>query len=75
MKSLLDQLGAELESVIIDDLHNSTYYAKLSLTLNSKTVDIDCRPSDAIALSVRTRAPIYVADRVLEEAQVDWSEE
>ena len=43
--------------------------------VDSKVTDIDCRPSDAIALALRAKVPIYVADRVLEEAQVDWQDD
>ena len=75
VRILLDRLGAQVESVLVDDLYNNTYYAKLSLTANSKAIDIDCRPSDAIAIALRSKAPIYVADAVLEEAQVEWREQ
>jgi bifunctional DNase/RNase len=75
LKSVLDRLNAVVEYVLVDDLYNNTYYAKLSVRIDSKVTDIDCRPSDAIALALRAKVPIYVADRVLEEAQVDWQDE
>jgi len=75
VKILLDKLGATVEAVVVDDLYNNTYYAKLSLRVNSKIMDIDCRPSDAIAVALRSKVPIYVADAVLEMGQMEWHEE
>lgn len=67
MRILIERLGATVESILIDDLYNNVYYAKVSLTQNGKALDVDCRPSDAIAVALRFKAPIYVADAVLEE--------
>jgi len=75
VKILLDKLGATVDAVLVDDLYNNTYYAKLSLRVNGKVLDIDCRPSDAIAVALRARVPIYVADHVLEQGQMEWHEE
>jgi bifunctional DNase/RNase len=75
MKIVLERLGGIVESALVDDLYNNTYYAKLSVRTNGRVMDIDCRPSDAIAVALRCRVPIYVADAVLEEAQVEWQEE
>ncbi|MFH1777282.1 MAG: bifunctional nuclease family protein [Candidatus Omnitrophota bacterium] len=68
LKNLIEGLGFKLEKVIIDGLQEGTFYAKLVL-VNSGSVSkkIDCRPSDAIALSVRTGTPVYVNDEVLEK--------
>ena len=74
LKTLLDHFTASVDSVLVDDLHNATYYAKICLRHNSSESDIDCRPSDAIAVALRVRAPIYVAEHVLEEAKVEWEE-
>jgi bifunctional DNase/RNase len=65
---IVERLGWSVERVIVDDEYNGIFYAKLSLTSGdgARTVDIDCRPSDAIALAVRAQAPIYVAEDVLE---------
>jgi len=65
LKSVVERLGWRVERVTVDDLYNDTFYAKLTLTNDQTTIDIDCRPSDAIALAVRTRAPIYVAEDVI----------
>ena len=75
LKLVMEKLGASVEAVLVDDLYNNTYYAKLTVRANGKTMDIDCRPSDAIALALRSRVPIYVADQVLEDSQVEWQEE
>jgi len=68
IRSLLERLGATVERVIIDDLWQSTFYAKLCLRRNGDSVEVDCRPSDAIAISLRYDAPIWVAEDVLAEA-------
>lgn len=68
--STINKLGGHVERILIDDLWNDTYYAKVTITTNGKTVDIDSRPSDAIALSLRAKAPIYIVEGVLEKAAV-----
>ena len=70
IKALLERLGAKVERVLIDDLWQSTFYAKLCLSRNGDQMEIDCRPSDGIALGVRYNAPIWVAEDVLAEAHV-----
>lgn len=67
----LDRLGCRIDRILIDDLWQDTYYAKISVCRNGETVDIDSRPSDAIAVALRTKAPIYMAESVLEQAAVD----
>jgi len=69
MKAILERMGATIERVTIDDLWQDTFYAKVVITYNGQTMEIDARPSDAIALALRFRAPIYVAEYVLEAAQ------
>ena len=66
MKNILDRLGVTVERVTIDDLWQETFYARITLDNKGETLDIDARPSDAIALALRFRAPIYVAEAVLE---------
>ncbi len=67
MKNIIDTLGVSLSEVIINELRDGTFYAKLNFdTANS--IEIDSRPSDAIALAVRYGVPIFVADKVMEEA-------
>ena len=69
MASLVDALGAKLDRVLISDLRNNTFYAKLVLSREGsgdEPIEVDARPSDAIALAVHLDAPIFVEDRVLE---------
>jgi len=68
LDSVIQGLGAKIEKIVINDLRNHTFYAKIHLSLNGKTVEIDSRPSDAIALGAASSAPIYVADHVLDLA-------
>ena len=69
LKSVLSELGAILVRVVITDLKDNTYYAYLELDRQGEALILDARPSDAIALSLRTRAPIFVHSRVLDQAQ------
>ena len=71
LKIMLDKLGASVERVIIDDIWQDTFYAKLTVSRNSDTFDIDCRPSDAVAIALRTGAPIFMAEAVIETSQQD----
>ena len=67
--SIVDALGGELDSVVINDLREHTYYAKLRIRVDGELVEIDSRPSDAIAVAVTCdpRLPIYVSEDVLNE--------
>ena len=66
VKAVLDRLDTNLDRVVIDDLWNTVYYAKLYIRTNKEEMEIDARPSDAIALAVRFDVPIFVADGILE---------
>ena len=68
MYSLLESLGSELEQIVISDLRDHTFFATLVIRHNGQVVEVDSRPSDAIALGVATKTPIYVESSVLEEA-------
>ncbi|MHC4517440.1 MAG: bifunctional nuclease family protein [Planctomycetota bacterium] len=67
LASVIEQLGAKVERIVIDDLRNHTFYAKIYLNVDGRTVKIDSRPSDAIALCAAIKAPIFVADHVLDK--------
>jgi uncharacterized protein len=71
VRVILDRLNVSLDRVVIDDLWNTIYYAKLYIRTDKEEIEIDVRPSDAIALSVRFDAPIYVADGILEAGLED----
>jgi uncharacterized protein len=68
LKSIVDRLGGTVDRIRIDDLWQDTYYAKMAVTRNGETIEIDCRPSDAIAVALRAKCPIYMAESVLQQA-------
>lgn len=65
LKSVIEHLGGTVTEVIIDELKDNTFYAKIKIEISSFTHEIDSRPSDAIALAVRTGTPVYVAEDVM----------
>jgi len=65
IETMLERLGGKLEKVVVDDLWNGVYYAKLHLAVNGERITIDGRPSDAVALALRVRAPLYVTEEVM----------
>jgi bifunctional DNase/RNase len=67
MENVIRGLDASLERIIVTDLKDRTFFAKLILRRNGKMLEVDSRPSDAIALAVQMRAPIYVEESVLDE--------
>ena len=67
-RRVIEQLDAEVERVVVTELRQGTYYALLSLRTNGRLIEIDVRPSDGIALALRTEAPILVRASVFEEA-------
>jgi len=67
LDGVIKSLGAKIEKIVINDLRNHTFYAKIHLSSNGRTVKIDSRPSDAIALGTASNTPIYVAEHVLEK--------
>ncbi len=66
LKSVCENLGGEMEKVVITDIKESTFYAEIYFNQNGETLVIDSRPSDAIALALRFEAPIYMATRLIE---------
>ncbi len=66
--AVIDELGGDLQDIFIHELKEHTYYAKLRIRKDGEIVQIDCRPSDAIAVAVTAKVPIYVAEDVIEEA-------
>lgn len=75
LKQLIDNLGANVLEVIVDELRENTFYAKIVLDVSGLSNEIDARPSDAIALAVRADAPIYVSELVMETAAFIPTEE
>lgn len=68
LSSVIEQMGGRLEHIVIDDLRDHTFFAKLMIKQNGHLVEVDSRPSDAIALGIAHEVPIYVAEHVLDEA-------
>ncbi len=76
LKNFLDKMEIKINKIEISDLRDNTYYAIIHLTNRGKTLSIDSRPSDAIALALRTKAPIFVSDEVLKKSkQIELAEE
>lgn len=67
LNNVIDSLEAELEKIVINDLQDHTFYAKLVIRHRAEIVEVDSRPSDAIALGVANEVPIFVEDHVLRE--------
>jgi uncharacterized protein len=67
LDSVIQNLGAHVDRIIINDLRNHTFFATIVLSLNGKVVEVDSRPSDAIALGAATSAPIFVAEQVFDK--------
>jgi len=65
--SAVELLGAEVRDVVINDLKDQTYFAKLRLAKDGELIEIDCRPSDAVAVAVTAKVPLYVSEDVLGE--------
>jgi bifunctional DNase/RNase len=69
LRNVISDLKASVQKIVVCDLQENTFYALIYLSLNGDTVAIDARPSDAIALALRTRAPIFVEDSVIDNAK------
>ncbi|KYH31108.1 bifunctional nuclease family protein [Neomoorella mulderi] len=64
LRSLCENLGVEVKKVLVQDIRDGTYYAELYLRQGDKEIVVDARPSDAIALALRTNAPLYITEKV-----------
>ncbi|HSP17789.1 MAG TPA: bifunctional nuclease family protein [Thermoanaerobaculia bacterium] len=69
LRNMISELDARVIRIVINDLRDSTFFAQIRLITGEKTLEVDARPSDAIALALRTEAPIFVAQSVLDQAQ------
>ena len=70
LRSVIDAFGARVNSIIVSDLKNDTFYAKITLNVDGGQMEVDSRPSDALALAVRADAPVYVEESVLDKAGI-----
>ena len=69
LRNVIHDLKAEIRKVVVSDLKDNTFYALIHLEVNGEPLAVDARPSDAIALALRARAPIFVEDRVIDNAK------
>lgn len=70
LKSIIDEMGAAVSHVMVSELKNDTFFARIVMDINGESMEIDARPSDAIALAVRVNAPLFVAEEVMEMASI-----
>jgi bifunctional DNase/RNase len=76
LRNVINDLKASVQKVVVSDLRENTFYALIYVAVNGDTLAIDARPSDAIALALRTRAPIFVEEAVIDSAKsIDFSSE
>lgn len=74
IRNILDSMGAYVERVVVNDLRDNTFYATLYINFQGNILEIDSRPSDAVAIAVRFDAPIYVAQHVMDASSIHRSE-
>ena len=72
MSELLEQLEAQVVRITVTELRENTFYAQITVTQDGREIEVDSRPSDAIALAIRADAPIFAADRVIEESAIEF---
>ena len=72
---MLDQLGAQVTRITVTELRENTFYAQITVQLDGSEIEVDSRPSDAIALAIRADAPIFAADDVIEESAIEFEGE
>jgi bifunctional DNase/RNase len=70
LRTMIDALGARVSSILVSDLRSDTFFAKIFVVVDGKQMEVDSRPSDAIALAVRAEVPIYAEEAVLEKAGI-----
>ena len=75
LSDVLDQLGAQIIRITVTELRENTFYAQITLQQDGSEIEVDSRPSDAIALAIRAEAPIFAADRVIEESAIEFEGE
>lgn len=71
LKSVIREMGGRVVHILISDLRSDVYYARIVVDVNGKELEIDSRPSDALALAVRVKVPIFVAETVMERAAIE----
>ncbi len=75
LSDVLEQLEAQVVRITVTELRENTFYAQITVQQDGREIEIDSRPSDAIALAIRAEAPIFAADRVIEESAIEFEGE
>jgi len=75
LREVIDKLGGSIRHILVNDLQNDTFYATITIEVNGAQEDIDCRPSDAVALAVRAQVPIFANESVLDKAGIQLDKE
>jgi bifunctional DNase/RNase len=75
VSDILGELNAQVAKITVTELKDNTFYALITLKSNASEIEIDSRPSDALALAVRTNAPIFAADKVIEDSAIEFEHE
>lgn len=69
--SLLERTSSQIDDILIDELNDGVYYARMCVSMDGRQFEIDARPSDCIAIALRCRAPIHIRDGIISEAKID----
>jgi len=72
VSDMLRQLGAQIVRITVTELRENTFYAQITVSQDGQELEVDSRPSDAIALAIRAEAPIFAADQVIEESAIEF---
>jgi bifunctional DNase/RNase len=75
VSDMLEQLGAQILRITVTELRENTFYAQITVAQDGQEIEVDSRPSDAIALAIRAEAPIFAAERVIEESAIEFEGE
>jgi len=75
VSDILGELNAQVAKITVTELKDNTFYALITLKSNASEIEVDSRPSDALALAVRTNAPIFAADKVIEDSAIEFEHE
>jgi len=75
LATIIDSMGGTIDHILVNDLQNDTFFAKISIKTNEESREIDCRPSDAVALAVRAKVPIFANEEVMDKAGIHLDQE
>jgi bifunctional DNase/RNase len=70
LKNVIEEVGGTVSHILINELRDQVFYARLFVDISGEMLEIDCRPSDSIAVAVRAKVPIFVEEAVMEEAGI-----